>query len=45
MRYYPIFLDVNDKPCIVVGGGSVAERKISSLLNAGAKVLVISPKL
>lgn len=45
MRYYPIFLDVNDKPCIVVGGGSVAERKVSSLLNAGAKVLVISPKL
>mgnify|MGYP001577040122 FL=1 len=45
MRYYPIFLDINDKPCIVVGGGSVAERKVSSLLNAGAKVLVISPKL
>lgn len=45
MRYYPIFLDVTDKPCIVVGGGSVAERKVSSLLNAGAKVLVISPKL
>lgn len=45
MRYYPIFLDINDKPCIVVGGGSVAERKVASLLNAGAKVLVISPKL
>ena len=45
MRYYPIFLDINDKPCIVVGGGSVAERKVVSLLNAGAKVLVISPKL
>src|SRR3989338_5985525 len=45
MRYYPIFLDIKGNPCVVVGGGSVAERKVLSLLDSGAKVLVISPKL
>ncbi|MCD6570177.1 MAG: bifunctional precorrin-2 dehydrogenase/sirohydrochlorin ferrochelatase [Deltaproteobacteria bacterium] len=42
-RYYPIFLDLKDKECVVVGGGIVAARKIESLLGAGAKVTVISP--
>jgi precorrin-2 dehydrogenase / sirohydrochlorin ferrochelatase len=41
--YYPIFLDLIGKLCIVVGGGKVAERKIRGLLDAGAKVRVISP--
>ncbi|MBI5047442.1 MAG: bifunctional precorrin-2 dehydrogenase/sirohydrochlorin ferrochelatase [Deltaproteobacteria bacterium] len=45
VRYYPIFLDIKRKPCVVIGGGNVAERKVLSLLDAGAKVLVISPKL
>jgi len=43
MRYYPIFLDIKNKPCIVIGGGKVAERKVVSLLNAGARITVISP--
>src|SRR3990170_3499874 len=43
MRYYPIYLDIRDKPCVVIGGGEVAERKVFSLLNAGAKVTVVSP--
>lgn len=42
-RYYPIFLDIKDKECVVVGGGIVAYRKIEPLLDAGAKVTVISP--
>jgi precorrin-2 dehydrogenase/sirohydrochlorin ferrochelatase len=41
--YYPIFLDLVDRLCIVIGGGKVAERKIRGLLHAGAKVRVISP--
>lgn len=41
-RYYPIMLDVNGKACLVIGGGHVAERKIASLLDAGATVTVIS---
>ncbi|MBI3756001.1 MAG: bifunctional precorrin-2 dehydrogenase/sirohydrochlorin ferrochelatase [Deltaproteobacteria bacterium] len=45
MRYYPIFLDIKRKPCVVIGGGNVAERKVVSLLDAGARVLVISPEL
>jgi len=44
-RYYPIFLDIKDKACVVVGGGMVAYRKIESLLDAGAKVTVISPDI
>jgi precorrin-2 dehydrogenase/sirohydrochlorin ferrochelatase len=39
--YYPIFLNLVDKLCIVVGGGRVAERKIRSLLRARARVRVV----
>ena len=41
--YYPIFLDVKEKRCVVVGGGTVALRKVSGLLEHGAHVVVISP--
>lgn len=43
MRYFPAFLDLKDKLCVVVGGGRVAERKVRSLLKAGASVKVIGP--
>lgn len=45
MKYYPIFLDIKDKKCVIVGGGEVAARKAERLLYCGAKVFVISPKL
>ena len=45
VRYYPLFLDLKDRLCIVIGGGVVAERKVLSLLQAGASVRVISPDL
>ena len=45
MKYYPVFLDIREKKCVVVGGGEVAARKAERLLDCGAKVLVISPKL
>lgn len=45
MRYYPIFIDMAGRRCLVIGGGAVAERKVEALLNAGAKVTVISPSL
>ena len=41
--YYPVYLDLTGRECLVVGGGDVAERKIFSLLEAGAKVKVVSP--
>jgi precorrin-2 dehydrogenase / sirohydrochlorin ferrochelatase len=43
MGYLPIFLDVSGRKCVVVGGGEVAERKVSALLEAGAAVTLVSP--
>ena len=45
MKYYPVFWDIADKKCVVVGGGEVAARKVQRLLDCGAKVSVISPEL
>jgi precorrin-2 dehydrogenase/sirohydrochlorin ferrochelatase len=45
LKYYPIFLDIRDKKCVIVGGGKVAARKAERLLDCGAKVFVISPQL
>ncbi|VAX28076.1 Siroheme synthase / Precorrin-2 oxidase [hydrothermal vent metagenome] len=45
MRYYPVFLNLEGKRCIVIGGGTIAERKVLALLDAGAAVTVISPEL
>jgi siroheme synthase-like protein len=41
--FYPLFLDLNGRPVLVVGGGVVAERKVDSLLEAGASVTLVSP--
>jgi len=41
--FYPLFLDIRDHDCLVVGGGEIAERKILDLLKDGAKIHVISP--
>ena len=43
--YYPIFLELTQRCCLVVGGGTVAERKVQGLLEAGADVVVVSPTL
>lgn len=45
MRFYPIFLDLRERECVVVGGGEVATRRIEALLKAGASVTVISPEV
>jgi precorrin-2 dehydrogenase/sirohydrochlorin ferrochelatase len=43
--YYPVALDLRERPCLVVGGGPVAEAKVEGLLAAGARVTVVSPTL
>lgn len=42
---YGVFVDLTDEPCLVVGGGRVAERRAGGLIEAGAKVAVVSPSL
>ncbi len=45
MDFLPIFLNIKNKTCLVVGAGEVATRKIMLLLQAGAQVSVVSPEL
>lgn len=45
MKYFPMFFELENRPCLVVGGGDVAARKVSLLVRAGGKVSVISPQL
>lgn len=45
MKYYPVNLNIKDRLCVVIGGGSVAERKVKNLLRYGARVRVVSPDL
>jgi precorrin-2 dehydrogenase / sirohydrochlorin ferrochelatase len=43
--YYPVFLEMKDRRCVVIGGGAVAERKVVGLVAVGANVTVISPAI
>jgi siroheme synthase-like protein len=45
MGYYPVFLDLTGQPCVVVGGGMLAERKVEGLRSVGATVTVVAPSL
>ena len=43
-KLFPMFLKMAGRPCLVVGAGAVAESKIASLAETGAKVRVIAPE-
>ena len=43
MSYFPFFMEIKDKECLVVGGGMVALRKIEKLLPFGVQITVVSP--
>lgn len=43
--YYPMMMKLWGRPCVVIGGGKVAERKVASLLEAGGEVTLISSVL
>ena len=45
MEYFPIFIHIKNRPCLVVGGGSIAARKVALLRKAQADVTVVSPEL
>ncbi len=45
MAYYPIFVELEGRRCLVIGGGREAQRKVGGLLAAGGTVTVVSPKL
>lgn len=44
MSYYPVNLDIENRRCLVVGGGAVASRKAKTLAECGAVVTVVSPE-
>jgi len=43
MKYYPIHLDIKNRNCLIVGGGAVGTRKVNTLMECGAHVIVVSP--
>ena len=45
MDFFPIFLKLENRDCLVVGAGKVAARKVTLLLRAGARVQVVAPEL
>lgn len=42
---YPLFLKLDNMKCLVIGGGVIAERKVSALIESGAIVTIISPDI
>ncbi len=45
MDYFPVFFNLNNQNCLVIGGGSVAARKVRLLLKANANVTIIAPEI
>lgn len=45
MGFFPLFADLSGEPVLVVGGGRVALRRVSKLLEAGASVTLVSPRV
>jgi precorrin-2 dehydrogenase / sirohydrochlorin ferrochelatase len=43
--YYPIFLDIEDRGVVIIGGGNVCARKAETMMSYGARVTVVSPEL
>jgi precorrin-2 dehydrogenase len=43
--YYPVYIQLKEQPCVVIGGGKIAEGKVEGLLAVEAKVTLISPDL
>ena len=44
-KYYPIMLNIENKECLIVGGGDIAHRKILELIEYGASITLVSPSI
>ncbi len=44
-RYFPLLLDIEDKKCLIIGGGNVAYRKAKIMLSFGAKITIVAPQI
>ena len=45
MAYFPMFVDMTERECLIVGGGNVAYRKVIVMLDFGAKVTVVAENI
>lgn len=45
MQYFPVYIKLTDKTCLIVGGGAVATRKVRLLAKAGGMIKVVAPKI
>ncbi len=43
MSYFPLFIDLQDRPCLIAGGGRIALRKAETLKEFGARITVVAP--
>ncbi|HUR80191.1 MAG TPA: NAD(P)-dependent oxidoreductase, partial [Thermoanaerobaculia bacterium] len=43
--YYPIYLDIEDRSVVIIGGGNVCARKAETMMKYGARVTVVAPEL
>ncbi len=44
-KYFPIFIDLSEKAIVVIGGGTIASRRVHTLVNFAEKIMVVSPKM
>jgi siroheme synthase-like protein len=44
-RFLPLGVDLRHRPCVVVGGGTIGTRKVSTLMEGGARVTVVAPEV
>ena len=44
-KYYPMMLNIENKECVIIGGGDIAYRKILELIEYGASITLVSPSI
>ncbi|MEG2016938.1 MAG: precorrin-6A reductase [Clostridium sp.] len=44
-KFFPLFIDIKDKNILVVGGGTIATRRVNTLIKVGARIKVVAPQV